>query len=99
MGFADAKRQVLAALKNGTWRTEASRQRIDTKNRLATGEISVDDLARIIGKSRGQNHEMRPHHSDQAIAVHIIRKDGWYIKFYFVEPLTFFISVHEEGQI
>jgi len=69
MGFTDAKRQVLAALKNGTWRIEVSRQRIDTKNKLATGDLSIDELARIIGKSRGHDHEMRPHHNDQAISI------------------------------
>jgi hypothetical protein len=98
MGFNDAKRQVLAALKNGTWRVEA-RQHVDAKNKLATGEVSVDELVKVIGRSRGQDHAMRPHDRDQAVTVHIIRKDGWYIKFYFIEPLTFFISVHEEGQV
>ena len=97
MGFTDAKRQVLAALKNGTWRVEA-RQRVDVKNKLATGEVSVDALAKVIGRSRGQDHTMRPHDRDQTVTVHIIRKGGWYIKFYFVEPHTFFISVHEDGQ-
>jgi hypothetical protein len=98
MGFTDAKRQVLTALKNGTWRVEA-RQRIDAKNKLATGEVPVDELAKVIARSRGQDHTMRAHDRDRSVTVHIIRKDGWYIKFYFVEPLTFFISVHEEGQV
>jgi len=91
MGFNDAKRQVLAALKNGTWRVEA-RRRVDAKNELATGEVAVDELVKVIGRSRGQDHAMRPHDRDQAVTVHII-------KFYFIEPLTFFISVHEEGQV
>jgi hypothetical protein len=27
--------------------------------------------------------------------VHVLKRDGWYIKFFFIEPDTWFISVHQ----
>jgi len=26
---------------------------------------------------------------------HVLRRHGWYIKFYFIEPETWFLSVHQ----
>ena len=37
---------------------------------------------------------MGPHDMVKTVDVHILRKDGWYIKFYFLDPKTIFISVH-----
>lgn len=34
----------------------------------------------------------------RVITVHVLKTTGWYIKFYFLDPSTVFISVHLEGQ-
>jgi len=36
-----------------------------------------------------------PHHDDCSVVVHVVKKDDWYIKFYFLDPDTIFISVHQ----
>lgn len=93
MGFSQVKRMILDALANGTFQHEA-RARIDIKNLLQTGEVSPDAIAEIIKKARGHDHSTSPHHLAPSIDVHVIRHSGWYIKFYFVDPDTMFISVH-----
>ncbi|MBK5915572.1 hypothetical protein [Rhodocyclus purpureus] len=93
MGFSDAKRRVLEALATGAYQHEARRD-IDVKNRFQTGEITADQVAALIRKCNGNDHKMSPHHSLKSVAVHVLTKDGWYIKFYFLEPDTWFISVH-----
>ena len=97
MGFKEAKRQLLECLANGSV-LHQQRSDIDVKNLLAMGEISLFEVAGIIGRSRGDNYRSSPHHQIEAIEVHIIEtrycgKD-WYIKWYFVEPHSVFISVH-----
>lgn len=94
MGFKEAKRLVLAALGNGSFLIE-SRTNIATKNLLAMGIVSATDLIDIIGKCNGSHHSCSPHHADASIDVHVLLRDGWYIKFYVVEPDVVFISVHK----
>jgi hypothetical protein len=93
-GYREAKSKVLAALAVGSYLHEA-RNDIDIKNKLATGEISAPDVAALIKGSTGNDHSRSPHHSDPSIMVHVILRKGWYIKFYFVDPDTWFISVHQ----
>lgn len=63
--------------------------------RVSTGEATVEFVAAVIGRSNGRDHSMSPHHRAQSVTVHLIRREGWYIKFYFVDPETRFISVHQ----
>jgi len=93
-GFKEAKRKLLAALANGTYLHEA-RSGIDAKNKLATGETSAAEVAELVRKSTGNDHSRSVHHADPSIIVHVISRKGWYIKFYFVDPDTWFISVHQ----
>jgi hypothetical protein len=97
MGFKDAKRQVIECLNDGLVSHE-QRNDIDVKNLLAMGQVSLDEVAEIIGRSRGDSYSSSPHHFDSSIEVHIVktRRAGqdWYIKWYFVEPNSVFISVH-----
>lgn len=37
---------------------------------------------------------MPPCHTGASTEVHVLRRDGWYIKFYFLDEDTVFISVH-----
>lgn len=94
VSYSSAKKKVLAALKNGNYLHEA-RNQIDEKNKLQCGDITPEFVVDLILKSRGHQHSSSPHHQDQTVTVHVIRTKGWYIKFYFVDPETIFISVHQ----
>ena len=93
-GFREAKRKVLTALANGSFLHEA-RNEIDTKNKLATGEVSAATAAELIKGSTGNDHSRSGHHADPTITIHVISRKGWHIKFYFADPDTWFISVHQ----
>ena len=92
-GFREARRRVLRALADGTWLHEA-RGAIDVKNGLATGAVTAAEVAAIVGRCNGTHHSASPHHADASVEVHVLRRDGWYIKFYFLDEDTVFISVH-----
>ncbi len=93
-GFKEARRGAILALEQGNYQHEA-RDSIDVKNKLATGDVTPDFVADIIKRSRGNEHTCSPHHSVKGIDVHVIFSKGWYVKFYFIHPDTFFISVHQ----
>jgi hypothetical protein len=94
VGFKEAKWKVLQALSNGSFQHEARRD-IDVKNKLATGEVTPGQIIQVIRRSNGRDHSMSAHHSVPTITVHVIVREGWYVKFYFVDPDTWFISVHQ----
>ena len=97
MRFKDAKSQVLACLASGNIQHE-QRQVINVKNLLVTGQVSEDDVSDIIGRAKGNEYELSKHHVSSAIDVHILKTryqgQRWYIKWYFIEPDSVFISVH-----
>ena len=93
--FKNAKIYLIECLKNGNYLHAQRGGNICVKNKLLTGEISARELIEIIKKSNGSHHLCSPHHLDASINVHIIRTAGWYVKFYFVDPDTWFISVHQ----
>ena len=92
-GFKKAKHDVIAALEAGDYQ-HASRGSIDVKNLLATGEVSAQEVISIIKKCSGTQHSCSPHHSVPSIEVHVLKIGKWYIKFYFIDPSAWFISVH-----
>lgn len=94
-GFKAAKRKVIDALENGTYQHETNRSEITTKNLLLTGHVSDRAICELVKRSQGQDHTSSPHHSDASIVVHVIQREGWYVKFYFLDPATIFISVHQ----
>ena len=95
IGFREAKKWVIAALESGDYQ-HVSRDDIETKNLLEIGAVSTADLVNVILKCRGQHHSSSPHHSSvENVEVHLLERDGWYIKFYFVDFEPFFISVHQ----
>ncbi len=96
MGFKEVKHRVTKALKEGTYQHEA-RGSIKDKNTLMSGDISPEQLIAVIDRCNGRHHESSEHHALKGIEVHILKRDGWYIKFYFVDPNTVFISVHPSG--
>ncbi len=97
MGFKDVKRKVIGCLKTGNVLHE-QRDTIDVKNLLAIGAVSITDVTQIINRSRGDNYSSSPHHFDETIDVHVLKTEfadlKWYIKWYFAEPDSVFISVH-----
>ena len=99
MGFRDAKRQLIECLLDGRIDHELERSEIDVKNLLVTGDVSADEVADVIRRCRGNEHEYSPHHLDESIDVHIVKTTyggrNWYIKWYYLDPNVMFISVHE----
>lgn len=93
IGFRAVKRNVLACLLAGRYQHEA-RSSITEKNKLQTGEVSAQFVHSLVRQSTGLDHSCSPHHRHPSIIIHVIRTQGWYIKFYFVDPDTMFISVH-----
>lgn len=94
-GFKVAKRKVIDALQNGTYQHESNRSEIATKNLLSTGKVTGKQICELIMRSKGKDHSSSAHHNDASIQVHVIKRDGWYVKFYFLDPDTIFISVHQ----
>lgn len=92
-GFREVKRRLLKALAEGTWLHEA-RNAIDVKNGLATGAVPATEVRAVVVRCNGTHHSASPHHADASTEVHVLRRDGWYIKFYFLDEDTVFISVH-----
>lgn len=92
-GFVAVRQAVLAALQRGDYQHEA-RGSIDVKNLLATGEVSPEQVMAVIRRCNGTQHECTPHHRMPKVECHVIRSQGWYVKFYFLDPVTVFISVH-----
>jgi len=75
---------------------------IEGKNLLATGDISPDEVVRLLRRCRGNQHSSSPHHWDPSVPVHVFRPtEGgatWYIKVYFVadaDGTAVFLSVHQ----
>ena len=97
VGFKEAKRQVLDCLNNG-YVLHQQRSAIDSKNLLAIGEMTHEEVAVIIARSIGGAYHCSPHHMDSSIDVHVLatsyRGQRWYIKWYYVEPYSVFISIH-----
>lgn len=93
MGWRIVKSRVLRDLREGRFVHEA-RNSIETKNKLATGEVSADFVHGLIAGASGLNHRASPHHAHSSVEVHTVVRAGWYIKFYFLDPDTTFISVH-----
>ncbi|WP_343630011.1 hypothetical protein [Roseateles sp.] len=87
------KRAVIASLQCGDYEHEA-RADLDVKNLLATGAVSADFVVDVIKASCGADYECSPLHANGRITCHLIKARGWYVKFYFVDPATMFISVH-----
>lgn len=94
MGFKDAKAALISALKTGNYQHQ-SRANINTKNLLFTGVVTAAQVLSIIGRCNGSHHTTSKHHSINAIDIHVIEIEGWYVKFYVINPNVMFISVHQ----
>jgi len=83
---------------SGCRRWRQYEERDASKNLYAEGFLSNEDVVAIINSCRGNDYEKRKHHISSLGDVHILKPkgkyDGYYIKFYFIEPDVWFISVH-----
>ncbi|HAS6194649.1 TPA: hypothetical protein I7169_20480 [Vibrio vulnificus] len=97
MNFSEVKSKVIESLIKGAFLHEA-RSSIDEKNKFAVGDVTKEEVISILQRARGNEYKSSPHHFNGNIVVHtVIRKhegNEWYIKWYFSEPNTVFISVH-----
>ena len=97
MEFKQARVQLLDCLREGDVQ-HAERNDIDVKNLLAVGEVSLEDVVAVVAQSRGSDYQSTPHHQIAGVEVHVISTQyagvSWYLKWYFVEPNSVFISVH-----
>ncbi|MBJ6727176.1 hypothetical protein [Geomesophilobacter sediminis] len=97
MGFTEVKARILNCLRSGEYDHEA-RGKIEVKNLLACGQVTEEDVIRLVSRTNGGQYVVSPHHADQTVMVHVFRPIHhgvtWYIKFYFIEPGAVFISVH-----
>ena len=98
LGFLSAKRRTLTAL-TGDIQHEV---RDAEKNLLATGQVTVAEVADAVMRCRSSEYSSSPHHRDAGTEVHVFRpsfspragqRGRWYIKLYFRTGIIF-ISVH-----
>ena len=95
MGFKEAKHRLIEALRKREYEHEA-RKNAESKNQLLSKGISSESLCEIVIRCQGQDHGTSPHHSLDNVKVHILKREGWYVKFYFLEPnVTYIVSVRK----
>ncbi|MEC7278155.1 MAG: hypothetical protein VXV96_17670 [Bdellovibrionota bacterium] len=98
MGLKATRKAVIEKLKEGTIQHELDRKgRIDEKNFLAVGRVSVDEVIEFLQATKGDEYEESDHHSVKDVTVSEFKPygGGWYIKCYLIEPDVWFISVHK----
>ena len=85
MGFREAKRDFLEALKNGRVSHEI-RAGQDDKNWILSGQIDHEEAPDIVNATRGNQAGSSPHHLSPDIEVWIFKPtykgDRWYVKGY-----------------
>jgi hypothetical protein len=95
LGLKDVRNRVIDSLRRGRIQHETSRSgKIDEKNLLVIGQITVVEVIELINATKGNQFETSIHHTVNDLEVYIFKPKGWYIKCYFIEPDIFFISVH-----
>ena len=62
---------------------------------LFLSDPGAAEVIDVIKRSNGTNYECSPLHKSASIDCNLIKAGGWYVKFYFVDPTTIFISVHQ----
>jgi hypothetical protein len=72
VGFKDARSKAIAALNEGRVQ-HAARGYIDEKNLLLVGDVTSDEVVRLLKACRGTQHECSPHHQVPSIEVHVFK--------------------------
>ena len=94
MGFKAAKAALIDALKAGNYQ-HAERDDINAKNLLAIGQVTAQEVIDVVARCDGSHHSCSEHHQVRGLDVHLIKRNGWYVKFYVITPDVWFISVHQ----
>ncbi len=98
IGFTAAKQKLVAALDNGDYLHAARSGNLNSKNLLLPGQVSAEQIASIVKACQGPDYTSDPLHSCPSVEVYILKGDGWYIKFCFLEnPSVMFISAQQLG--
>lgn len=105
MGFKKIRSLAIQVIQEGRVQHEA-RDEIDEKNLLLMGDVTIEQVIRLLKACRGTQYSSSTHHMVPDITVHVfkpevslgLRKDRWYIKLYFMEPDVWFISVHKSNK-
>jgi hypothetical protein len=101
MGFRDAQRRLVEALRGGRYGFE-ERGALEEKNLLAIGEVDAAFVMRLLQRCPGTQYRENPHDFDATTTVHTFlpELDGerWYVKAYFLSDDAVFISVHISGR-
>src|ERR1700677_1339882 len=98
MGLKDARSKAIKCLQEGSAQAE-ERPDIEEKNLLKTGVVSSEEVITLLQYTKGGQYRSEVHSSIAGITVHIFEPEKdqvhWHIKFYFIDPNCFFISVHK----
>ena len=101
MGFSDVKRRVIRCLDTQAFDAYV-RGTMAENNLLATGQVSADDVKRIIGRCNGTQYTAKPMSEDPDALKHemkpVVDGEQWFIWFFFAErsgEMAMFISVHK----
>ena len=101
MGFKDARRAIIAALRAGRFQHEPRSLSVE-KNLLAAGLVTIEDVITLLECCKGTQHQTSVHHFDATQTIHIFQPtrggERWYLKAYLVkweETIAVFISVHK----
>lgn len=90
--------KIIQCLTEGNIQNE---HRPNDKNVFKSGKLSIDKLIEMIYQTTDQQYEHSLHHVLEKVKVYILKpvieNEEWYIKFYFIEPDCWFISVHKSN--
>lgn len=97
MGLKQARSAAIDALKEG--RVQAVERRdLEEKNLLKTGKVTAEEVIELLKRTPGSRYRSFSHMDDSSVTIHVFEPSilgvDWHIKFYFLEPGCYFISVH-----
>ncbi len=97
MSFKEIRATLIFCLKNGLYDHEI-RTDMQTKNHFFSGIVSAEEVIDMVLACTGTDYRSSPLHGSSKEVAHILTPKGkyfgWYIKFYYVDASTIFISVH-----
>ena len=101
MGFNDDKKKMIEALRKGVVLHE-SRSYQEDKNMLATGQITEEEAALILGSVPGRDAEASFHHYDRSQSIWIMKTNvegiRWHLKAYLQGENVVFLSFHQMNE-
>ena len=97
MGFKEARKRLIECLINMNFKIYADRPNIKIKNKLYAKEVNAEFVLGKIIKCRGHDHKAESGYSDaDDNCMHVFKIDGWYIKYFLLNNVVYFVSVHKD---